>query len=107
VCAAECRDGFPDYGEYRSELTAHSSPAELLAAISARERTVPDQWQIQIQAGIQTNARVVMHTSALSDADLAAAHLEQTADIGALVAAAPASSVCVLPEGPQTIPYLK
>jgi len=107
VCAAECRDGFPDYGEYRSEVTAHASPAELLATISARERTVPDQWQIQIQAGIQTNARVVMHTSALSDADLAAAHLEQTADIGALVRAAPAASVCVLPEGPQTIPYLK
>jgi hypothetical protein len=52
-----------------------------------------------------------MHTSYLSDADLAAAHLEQTADIPgtvekALHAAGPGSRLCVLPEGPQTIPYV-
>jgi hypothetical protein len=52
-----------------------------------------------------------MRTSHLSAADLAAAHLEQTTDIGATVAAAlaeagPDARLCVLPEGPQTIPYL-
>jgi hypothetical protein len=52
-----------------------------------------------------------MHTSYLGDADLAAAHLEQTADIAAtvaeaLAAAGPGARACVLPEGPQTIPYL-
>ena len=52
-----------------------------------------------------------MHTSYLSDADLATAHLEQTADIPAtvaeaLAAAGPGARACVLPEGPQTIPYL-
>ncbi len=108
ICAAECRDGFPDHGQYRSELTAHASPAALLAAINARESTVPDQWQIQVQARIQDRARVVMHTGYLTDADLAAAHLEQTADIGATIAVAgPAATVCALPEGPQTIPYVK
>jgi nickel-dependent lactate racemase len=105
VCATECRDGFPDHGEYRAELTRYPSPAALLAAIGARTETVPDQWQIQIQARIQSHARVLMHT-AMRDEDLAAAHLEQTADIGALIARTP-GSVCVLPEGPQTIPYLK
>ena len=29
VCAAECRDGFPDHGSYRDELTAAASPAAL------------------------------------------------------------------------------
>jgi nickel-dependent lactate racemase len=105
VCAAECRDGFPDHGEYRGELTRYATPAALLAAIGARTETVPDQWQIQIQARIQARARVLMHTT-MRDADLAVAHLEQTADIGALIARTP-GSVCVLPEGPQTIPYLK
>jgi hypothetical protein len=66
---------------------------------------------VQIQARIQAGARVVMHTSYLSDADLATAHLEQTGDIAAtvteaLAAAGPGARVCVLPEGPQTIPYL-
>jgi nickel-dependent lactate racemase len=111
VCAAECRDGFPDHGSFRDELTSLASPQLLLDAISAREQTVPDQWNVQVQASIQANARVVMHTSYLSDADLGAAHLEQVDDIGGFVeevlaAEGPAARVCVLPEGPQTIPYV-
>ncbi|MEU4411455.1 nickel-dependent lactate racemase [Streptosporangium sp. NPDC023963] len=111
VCAAECRDGFPDHGSYREVLASEPSPRALLDAIAARPVTVPDQWQVQIQARIQAGARVVMHTSHLSDADLATAHLEQTGDIAAtvteaLAAAGPGARVCVLPEGPQTIPYL-
>ena len=111
VCAAECRDGFPDHGSYREVLASASSPRALLDEIAGRPRTVPDQWQVQIQARIQSACRVVMHTSYLSDADLAAAHLEQTDDIPAtvaeaLAAAGPGARACVLPEGPQTVPYL-
>ncbi|MFP5336398.1 MAG: nickel-dependent lactate racemase [Actinomycetes bacterium] len=111
VCAAECRDGFPDHGSFREVLSSAESPQALLEAIESRPRTVPDQWQVQVQAKIQTRARVVMHTSYLSDEALAEAHLEQTADIGAtvrelLAAAGPEARVCVLPEGPQTIPYV-
>lgn len=111
VCAAECRDAFPDHGSYREVLASASSPQALLDGIRARERTVPNQWQVQIQAQIQAANRVVMHTSYLTDAELAAAHLEQTGDISAtvadaLAAAGPGARLCVLPEGPQTIPYL-
>jgi nickel-dependent lactate racemase len=110
VCAAECRDGFPDHGSYRSELASAASPSALLESIRNRPETVPDQWQIQIQADIQTRARVVVHTSFLSDTDLAEAHLEQTHDVSATVRDAladhPDAHVCVLPEGPQTIPYV-
>jgi hypothetical protein len=61
---------------------------------------------------VQSLARVVMHTSYLSDEALAAAHLEQTTDVAgtvaeALGAAGPDARVCVLPEGPQTIPYVR
>jgi nickel-dependent lactate racemase len=110
VCAAECRDGFPDHGGYRDQLASAASPQALLEEISGRRETVPDQWQIQIQAAIQILARVVMHTSTLSDAELARAHLEQTRDISttvgdALAAAGDEATVCVLPEGPQTVPY--
>jgi nickel-dependent lactate racemase len=111
ICAAECRDGFPDHGSYREVLASAPSPQALVEQIAGRAETVPDQWQVQIQAGIQSRANVVMHTSGLSAADLASAHLTQTPDIGAtvaelLAAAGPEGRVCVLPEGPQTIPYV-
>jgi nickel-dependent lactate racemase len=111
ICAAECRDGFPDHGLYRQTLETAESPQALLAEIASRSVTVPDQWQIQIQAKIQSANRVVMHTGFLTDADLAAVQLEQTHDISAtaaeaLAAAGPGATMCVLPEGPQTIPYL-
>jgi nickel-dependent lactate racemase len=66
---------------------------------------------VQIQARVQQRARVVMHTSYLSPEALASAHLESTDDVGAtvldaLAAAGPEARVCVLPEGPVTIPYV-
>jgi nickel-dependent lactate racemase len=111
VCAAECRDGFPGHGSYRELLASRASTRELLSAINGSSRVIPDQWQVQVQAQIQERATVVMHTSFLSDAELAEAHLAQTRDIAATVRqaldrAGPRSTVCVLPEGPQTIPIL-
>lgn len=111
ICAAECRDGFPDHGSYREVLASAASPEELFAEISARTETVPDQWQVQIQARIQSACEVIMHTSYLSDEQLAEAHLTQTSDISRTVREicdriGPGARVCVLPEGPQTVPYV-
>ena len=111
LCAAECRDGYPDHGSYRSELTAAESPAQLLAEIAGREQTVPDQWQIQIQAKIASFARVGLHTSGLTDDEVRAAHLRPVPDLSEAVERELArlgedAWVCVLPEGPQTIPYV-
>jgi nickel-dependent lactate racemase len=111
VCAAECRDGFPDHGSYREVLASEPSPEALLATIAARERTVPDQWQVQVQAKVQAHADVVVRSSYLSAADLASAHLGHTDDVAgtvveALGRAGRDARVCVLPEGPQTIPYV-
>jgi len=112
ICAAECRDGFPDHGSYREVLQSAATPQALLDDINSRPFTVPDQWQVQIQAQIQVRSRVVMHTSYLSDTDLAEAHLSQTPDISAAIEEevrriGPEARICVLPEGPQTIPYLE
>lgn len=112
ICAAECRDGFPDHGSYRSELMRGETPEALLREIVGREKTVPDQWQIQIQAQIQMRARVVMYTANIDEDDLAAAHLAHTEDIeaavaDALAAAGPEARVCALPYGPMTVPYLR
>jgi len=116
VMAAECRDGFPEHGDFRAEVTAADTPAALLASIAARERTVPDQWQVQVLARVLETARVGLYTTGLPPADIEAAHLVPVADVGAFVAEAVAectarlgrtATVCVLPEGPQTIPYLR
>jgi nickel-dependent lactate racemase len=111
ICAAECRDGFPDHGSFREVLASEESPAALLRAISARTETVPDQWQVQVLARVLAQARVGVHTTYLTDADLRSAHLFLVEDIARavadeLAAVGPDARVCVLPEGPQTIPYL-
>ena len=111
ICAAECRDGFPDHGSFREVLASASTAQGLLDSIASRGSTVPDQWQVQLLARVLTHARVGVHTSYLDEAQLASAHLVAVPDIAAAVQAEIAAvghdaRVCVLPEGPQTIPYL-
>jgi nickel-dependent lactate racemase len=112
ICAAECRDGLPDHGSFREVLASERTPQRLLAAIAARERTVPDQWQVQVLARVLDRARVGIHSDGLTPDDIRTAHLHEVPDIGAavdreLAAAGPHARVCVLPEGPQTIPFVR
>ncbi|MDA1258499.1 MAG: nickel-dependent lactate racemase [Chloroflexi bacterium] len=107
VCAAECRDGIPGHGSYAAILASQPGPEALLEMIESPGYSEPDQWQVQIQAKIQMQARVLVKAGELTDAELAAAHFEAVEDIEQAVAAAgPDASICVLPEGPQTIPYI-
>ena len=110
VCAAECRDGLPDHGAYATLLAEGSSPAALLRMIEASASTVPDQWQVQVQARIQQRAEVLLHADGLSDEQLRAAHFAPAHDVSEAVARLvrnrPDARICVLPEGPQTIAYL-
>ena len=111
VCASACADGYPDHGEYLDILTRRDSPDRLLAMINAPGHNRHDQWEVQVQAQIQQRADVLLKTDGLSDAQVRAAHLTPIADVGAatrdaLSRSGPDARVCVLPEGPQTIPYL-
>ncbi len=112
ICAAECRDGIPDHGAYGEILAACNSPEDMLDKITAPGYRRPDQWQVQVQAQIQLKANVMVKSDALSDATLRSAHFEPIADVGqatrtALANAGPKPTLCVLPQGPQTIPYLR
>ncbi len=111
VCAAECRDGLPDHGAYGEILRSRSSPQALLDMITAPGYSRPDQWQVQIQAQIQLEARVLVRAGGLSDDAIRTAHFEPAHDVsqetlGALERAGTGATLCVLPQGPQTIPYL-
>jgi len=111
VCAAECRDGLPSHGAYGKVLGSAATPVALLEMISSPGYAVPDQWQVQVQAQIQTKANVFVKTDGLRPEEVRAAHFTPIDDIeqtvrDRLLRAGPASTLCVLPQGPQTIPYL-
>ncbi len=79
--------------------------------ITAPGYSRPDQWQVQIQAQIQLKARVMLKSDYLTDEQIRRSHLEPVHDVAAamkdaLLAAGPGATLCVLPQGPQTIPYL-
>jgi len=111
VCAAECRDGLPAHGSYGEVLASRPNPAALLEMINAPGYSLPDQWQVQVQAQIQIKAEVLVKTSGLGPAEVRAAHFTPIDDVSAAVRdamsrAGAGSTLCVLPQGPQTIPYL-
>jgi len=111
VVAAECRDGFPDHGEFRQLLASAPSPQALLASLSERSQTVPDQWEAQVLARVLSGARVAVHTDGLTADDLATAFLAPAEDIEGTVRdelrrPGPAGTCCALPAGPETIPFV-
>ncbi len=111
VCAAECADGLPAHGEYGDILGARETPEALLDMICAPGHNRHDQWEVQVQAQIQQRAAVYLKSGGLSPDAVRAAHLTPIDDVGSttrqqLDRFGPAARLCVLPEGPQTIPYL-
>ena len=110
ICAAECRDGLPDHGSYAALLASRDTPEQLLRMIEAATVTIPDQWQVQIQARVQCRARVLVRADGLTNREIAAAHFEPVDDVSDALASLlqrdPDARVCVLPEGPQTIAYV-
>jgi nickel-dependent lactate racemase len=111
VCAAECRDGLPAHGSYGAVLASRPNPAALLDMINEPGYSLPDQWQVQVQAQIQIKADVLVKTGGLGPEEVRAAHFTPIDDVGtavrdALARAGTAATLCVLPQGPQTIPYL-
>ena len=85
VCAAECRDGLPNHGSYGAVLASQPSPERLLAMITSPGYSVPDQWQVQVQAQIQMKAQVLVKTTGLGATQVRAAHFEPIDDVAKAV----------------------
>ena len=112
VCASECRDGLPSHGSYGAILASQPTPEALLAMINSPGYSTPDQWQVQVQSQIQLKAQVLVKTSGLSASEISAAHFTPIDDVAQTVGsvlkrAGAGATLCVLPQGPQTIPYLR
>lgn len=111
VVASECSDGLPAHGGYKDLLRQGRDPDTFLAQLFSPGFSVHDQWQVQVQAQIQRKANVFVKTDGLSPDQLRAAWFEPIDDVAACVAerlraAGPHARVAVLPQGPQTIPYV-
>jgi nickel-dependent lactate racemase len=110
IVAAECWDGVPDHGQFGRLLRESRSPAELLARVESPGFASPDQWQVQILAQIRLKANVYVRADGLSDEQVKASHLTPCSSIEGILEQLSSQkkdmSICVLPEGPITIPTL-
>jgi nickel-dependent lactate racemase len=93
-------------------LAEAGSPQEVIDMISKPGFCAQDQWQVQIQAQIQRRADVYVYSDGLTDEQIERAlfipcrDIEQTV-LQLLEKYGSRARICVIPEGPQTIPYLQ
>jgi lactate racemase len=111
VMASECSDGLPDHGRYGELLRGSAGPAAFLDLLERPGPARHDQWQVQVQAQVQRRARVLVRTGGLAPEQVRAAWLEPIDDVAGCVAdllrgAGRGARLAVLPQGPQTIPYV-
>ena len=111
IIATSCWDGLPEHGLYGRILRESRDPRELLAKICTPGFLEQDQWQAHVQALVQSKADVYVRSDGLTDEQVRGAllrpcrRIEET--IGALLDKyGRDASICVMPEGPQTIPFI-
>ncbi len=107
IIAAECSDGIPDHGLFRRMLKSFSSPREVYDHILNNDRTEQDQWQIQILAKILLDHPIYVY-SALKDEQVRECMMIPTHDIADTIRqTAPDGRICIMSQGPLTIPYIR
>ena len=110
IAVSECSDGLPDHGNFKQLLQMRRTPQELLDMIEAPIFELYDQWEAQSQALVQRKAAVYLYSS-LAPEIVRDAMLTPIDDIETTLAAlldryGPGARIAVLPEGPQTVPYV-
>ncbi len=111
IIATESSNGIPDYGEYRNLVVEGGTTQGIMDVISQPGFRRHDQWEAQLHAGILQRASVHVYSDGLTDGQIREMLLEPCHDVNEtvtrlLAAHGPGARLCVLPEGPQTIPYL-
>ena len=107
IIAAECSDGIPDHGLFREMLKQYASPREVYDHILHNERIEQDQWQIQILAKILLEHPVYVY-SQLTDQQVRECMMIPTHDIAETIRQTAADGrICIMPQGPLTIPYIR
>lgn len=112
ILAAECWDGIPDEGLYGQLLQSAANPAELLEHLHQPEFQKRDVWQAALQAQIQLKADVYVHSHFLTDSQIRSALLLPSHRIEDTIQTllerySSQAKICILPEGPQTVPFVQ
>jgi nickel-dependent lactate racemase len=112
IIAAACADGLPDHGRYAALLAEAGSPQGVLEMLARPGFSEQDQWQVQIQALIQLRAEVHVYSDGLSDSQITGALFTPCRSIEQTVAClqekyGPQARLCAIPDGPQTIAYVR
>ncbi len=112
ILAADCWDGIPDHGQYGKLLASADTTAELLELVRKPGFSVQDSWQAHIHALLCQRFDVHFYSDNLSDSQISSAFMKPCRDIRKTVKEAMRDAggrihICVLPEGPQTIPYVR
>jgi len=111
LIAADCWDGIPAGSPYEYLLHSHSSIPALLDMLRQPGFQCQDMWQAYIQAKLSQAAEIVVYSHNLSAEQIERALLKPCENIDTWVDEMMTRthgevSICVLPEGPQTIPYV-
>ncbi len=104
-----CEDGVPVDSNYARLLKECRNPTEALEMISQPGFSQPDQWQIQIQAQIQKNADVFVYSEGLTPDEITSAlftPVTHLPDALTQLTNKYGDHLCVMPDGPLTIPTL-
>ena len=110
IMVAECWDGIPAGSDYETILKSVENVGALMDFIREHEDELQDTWQVYFQAMVQMKADVYLYSN-LDQKTVKSAHLEPVENLNRLVLElvekyGPDTRICVLPEGPHTIPYL-
>ncbi len=110
VIAAECREGI-GHPHFQRILRMADTPRGLLGVVYQPGFLEVDQWEAQMLANVLLRAPVYIHAAGLTAEDARLAQLTPIEDVGRAVREladefGPGSRIGVLPQGPQTIPYL-
>ncbi len=111
IAVTACEDGIPDHGGYADLLKRGGSPQGLMDMVMAPGFNEHDQWQVQLQALVMLQAEVYVYSDGLTAAQIEQALYSPCDDILALLEILKEKygtdySLAVLPEGPQSVPYL-
>lgn len=112
IICSDCWDGIPSHGKYGQLLNDYDTPDEVLEKIRTPGYFMQDQWQVQIHALICKKADVHFYSDNLTDEQIKTGYMIPSRNIAESLKKIMDKkgkdlSICVMPEGPLTIPYIK
>lgn len=109
LIASECWDGVPEFGNYKKLLQEAASPQALLDRVLAPGFRMHDQWEAFLHAKLCLHADIYVYADGLSDDDIHLSMMRPSRNIESTLndlIARYGPRLCILPEGPMTIPYV-